>query len=54
MVVGLAAVLEVAATLPLAVRVLVEAALGAHGPRVMVLTVLMEVVLVVTVVGGGY
>lgn len=54
MVMGLVAVLEVAVTLPLVVMVLVEMALGAHGPFVMVLMVLMEVVLVVIVVGGGY
>lgn len=51
MVMGPAAVLAMAVMLPLAVTVLAEIALGAHGTPVMVL---MEAVLVVIVAGGGY
>lgn len=54
MVMGPAAVLAMAVMLPLAVTVLAEISLGAHGTPVTVPRVLMEAVLVVIVAGGGY
>lgn len=54
MVMGPAAVLAMAVMLPLAVTVLAEIALGAHGTPATVPMVLMGAVLVVTVAGGGY